>query len=416
MNTRLKYVFVILMSFACLSIFGQQPKKVATQGQSQSTSLQQTLNKQQETILQLQEDNAAMQKQLEKMEKEVELYREDVRSKISELDETLSRWLNILSIIMGLIGIVFGVVIPVILNYRNEKYIDKMLSDTKDEATSATKQAEKAEKLSTQIQSEVSSITKQVTDAKEQAEVATEQAKQAKQSLAEIEELKNHVSTLENKIYNDAIAAEKAAKEAEASKLFTQAFAEKDLQKAIELYTQAIELVPYDTDSYNNRGCIKNNMGNYKGALEDFNKAIDILYKNEIIRKERTSNGAYKTIVLNKNAANIFNNRAFTLKSLGHYNDALNDIGIAIEYYPDFHYFETRGEIYYAMGKYNEAISDFAQALNLNPKDIDSYTKRAECYRKLAETEQNPEKKADLIANIEADEKKAESLKNENKS
>ena len=41
----------------------------------------------------------------------------------------------------------------------------------------------------------------------------------------------------------------------------------------------------------------------------------------------------------------------------------------------------------------------------------DAYENRAKCFRNLAESEEDPTKKAELIAKAEADEKKAESLK-----
>ena len=46
---------------------------------------------------------------------------------------------------------------------------------------------------------------------------------------------------------------------------------------------------------------------------------------------------------------------------------------------------------------------------------INAYINRALFYKKVAESEVSPLKKADLIAKAEADEKKAESLKKEEK-
>ena len=70
----------------------------------------------------------------------------------------------------------------------------------------------------------------------------------------------------------------------------------------------------------------------------------------------------------------------------------------------------TRGEIYMAKGNLPESLSDFSFALLLNENLKEAYVNRALCYRKLAETEEDPTKKAELIAIAEADEKKAEAL------
>ena len=77
----------------------------------------------------------------------------------------------------------------------------------------------------------------------------------------------------------------------------------------------------------------------------------------------------------------------------------------------NYDYFDSRGEILMTMGKLNEAIEDLNYALSKNIDFVPSLENRAKCYRKLAEAEQDETKKADLIAKAEADEKKADSLK-----
>jgi uncharacterized membrane protein len=183
MKTR--YTLAVLMLLFCLSFFGQQPKIVSIQGQPQKTSTQVTTN-QQESIKQLQAENEAMKAQLDRMEKEIELYRGDVRAKVADFNDDLSQWLTIMGIMMAVVGIA----IPVIFNYRNEKSMEKMLEDVKKQASSAEAKAKDA----------------------------TTQGEQAKKAVEDIEELKKHVTSIEEDINKDAIAAEKAAKEAKKSK------------------------------------------------------------------------------------------------------------------------------------------------------------------------------------------------------
>ena len=63
------------------------------------------------------------------------------------------------------------------------------------------------------------------------------------------------------------------------------------------------------------------------------------------------------------------------------------------------------------MKNYEKAISSYTNALKLNPFDIDSLDNRAKCYRNLAEKEEEPTKKAELIAKAEEDEKNADSFR-----
>ena len=93
------------------------------------------------------------------------------------------------------------------------------------------------------------------------------------------------------------------------------------------------------------------------------------------------------------------------------FNKALADVNHSIDLGGGYVSFITKGEIYIAMEKYSDAIELFTQALLYNEKGKESFEYRAKCYRRLAETEPDEEKKAQLIAKAEVDEKKAESLK-----
>ena len=419
-----RHILAVLMLLVCLSIFGQQPKSVPMQGQPQKTSTQVATN-QQELILQLQAENEAMQKQLEKMEKEIELYRGDVRTKISELDYAQDRWLTMLTIIMGLIGVVLGVGAPLFINRDNSKRLEtrfsEMKEDLRNQVQTATDQATKAQQALDEMKPQVHAMT-------EQAMVATQYAREAKQAVVDVEKLKEQVSKIQEKINQDTIAAEKAAKEAKAIQFFTQALNEKTSIKELELYNQAIELYPDFLEAYNNRGILKSKMGDYAGAIADYDKAINLnandaeLYANRgVVKynmgdKEGALEDFCKALEIKPDFANAYNNRAFTLLALGKYEKALRDVNVAIEKAPQNHcYYDTRGQIYMAMDRNEDALIDINHALSLNANYIDALKSRSKCYRKLAEAEQDSAKKADLIAKAEADEKKVGSLKKEDK-
>lgn len=349
-----KQLITIFMILACFNVFGQQAKKEsAPQNDAQKEliqNLQSRIDNQQEMILPLQTDNQAMQKQMVALENDVELYREDVRAKISEMNANMALWVGVLTIVMAILG----VAIPLILNKKNEKNVEKLLEDAKKEATDAKKQAQ-----------------------------------QAKQAVANIEELKEQVSQIQDKINEDILSAEKAANRAKASELFAQALSEKNKNKAIELYNKSIELNPNYVDAINNRGVVKYELENYKSAIEDYNKAIE----------------------LDPNYSMAYNNKAFALMKIGELNTALDIVNDALLINGnEFAYWDTKGEILLNMENYHEAIRMYTKALSLNNNSKPSLLNRAKCYRKLAEKEQDLAKKADFIAKAEADEEKAKSL------
>ena len=480
---RPRNILAILTMFVCLSIFGQQTKTVSPQ----ETTVE-TITHQQGAILQLQAENEAMQKQMDKMEKEIEFYREDVRTKVAELEASESRWTAWICLFVTLLAGGLGVAVPFFINNRNDKHL------------------------------------------KEQLKVATEKTEKAEKALAYIEELKTHISTIEKKINEYSIAAEKAAKKAKASQLFTEAFSKEDSSIAIKLYTEAINLNPDFVEAYNNRGALKYkegdfsnamsdydkaislkpdyaeaynnravlklNMGDQEGAMTDYNKAISLKpqyaeaynnrgnlkcqkgdtlgamadydmaislkpdyaeaynnrgslkslkedflgaiadYGKAISLKSDYAEAYYrrgflksrmddhlgaisdynKVIFLIPDYARAYNNRAITFLALGKYVEALDDANTAIEKEKTNHlFYDTRGEVLMKMDRNEDALIDFDKALSLDANFIESLENRAKCYRKLAEKEQDPATKAIWVAKAKADEKKVESLKNDNR-
>ena len=390
-----RYTLAVLMFLVCLCVLGQRSKIVPIQGQPQTTSKQVTTN-QQETIKQLQAENELMKGRLDRMEKEIELYREDVRAKEVAINDNHGHWLTLLSIIIGaivsILGIGLGVVSPILLNIRNNKKHEEIIESVRTE-------------LKTQIES------------------AANDAKSAKDSLSEVTALKESIEAIKKNIDNSKKKAERAAKRAMTSKLFAQAVSEKNSAKAMELYSKILEIEPNIAEVYNNRGILRKDLNDKEGALQDYNKAIELdpnyamAYNNRgNLRSDMNDNeGALqdynKAIELAPNNASKYNNRADLYLKMNDFDKALADVNHSIDLGGGYVSFITKGEIYIAMEKYSDAIELFTQALLYNEKGKESFEYRAKCYRRLAETEPDEEKKAQLIAKAEVDEKKAESLK-----
>ncbi|WP_375509532.1 tetratricopeptide repeat protein [uncultured Nostoc sp.] len=99
-------------------------------------------------------------------------------------------------------------------------------------------------------------------------------------------------------------------------------------------------------------GVNKYDAGNYEGAVEDFNQAIELDPKNAL----------------------AYNRRGDAYYRLGDYEQAQADSSQAILLNPqDANAYFDRGFALSELGKYKEAIADYTQAINLNSEDAFAY-------------------------------------------
>ncbi|NOX48633.1 MAG: tetratricopeptide repeat protein, partial [Chlorobi bacterium] len=195
-------------------------------------------------------------------------------------------------------------------------------------------------------------------------------------------------------------------------------------QDDLHFYSDIIEKYPTAEVAYTNRGVIRQDKGNYKGALSDFNHAIKInpnSYKNFANRaavytklnnykkaktdyekshslkpgslmvlsnlgyaklQTRDFNGAIKDFntVLEKQPQNTeaLNNRGTAKFSLGNFNAAIQDYSLAIRYDSAFaNAWFNRGLASLNSNKIDEAIRDFSTCIKLNQKHVEAYSNRA---------------------------------------
>ena len=164
---------------------------------------------------------------------------------------------------------------------------------------------------------------------------------------------------------------------------------EKKYKEALDCYSKAIEIDPIREDAIMYRALVKKDLKDFSGAKKDLERAISF----------------------NPSSSEAHNNYADLLIEIGDLDTALLHANQSILLDDsEYVHFLTRGEIYMAMLKYNEAVIDFNNAINLNDKYKESYEKRAKCYRKLAEQEQDEQQKADYLNKAKADEDKAKEL------
>lgn len=316
-----RILIATIMLVFCVSTFAQTAKKPSASSVKTIAEKVQALETNTEKqFLLLQEENKVLKDQLQKMESEIALYREDVRTETSRMNTNMADWLTILTIVIGVIAAVPGIAAPLYLNNRNDKLQKKKL-DTLQEQINAAK-----------------------------ADAAS-----AKQSLVDVEKLKAEITSINQAIEASEKAAKKSANEAMASKLFAEALAEQDKNKAIELYSQVIQLDESNAGAYNNRGAIKIELGNSDGAIEDFNKAIE----------------------LEPNDAGAYNNRGNSKMRIGDINGALDDYNKAAELSPkEKGIYQNRAMLKQKLKDYNGAIADYNQAIELDPKNAELYNNR----------------------------------------
>lgn len=103
-------------------------------------------------------------------------------------------------------------------------------------------------------------------------------------------------------------------------------------------------------------GLNKYDAGNYEGAIEDFNQAIELDPRNAL----------------------AYNRRGDAYYRLGDYEQAQADSSQAILLNPqDANAYYDRGFAFSELGKYKEAIADYNQAIKLNSQDVYAYYGRA---------------------------------------
>jgi tetratricopeptide (TPR) repeat protein len=165
-------------------------------------------------------------------------------------------------------------------------------------------------------------------------------------------------------------------------------------RQAIEDYGRAIEIKPDYAEAYINRGVAYSTIGNYRQAIEDYGRAIEIKpdYAEAYINRGNTYNGLgnyrqaiedlNRAITIKPDFAEAYINRGNTYNGLGNYRQAIEDYGRAIEIKPGYYAeaYNNRGAVYSALGNYGQAIEDYGRAIEIKPDYVQAYINRALVY------------------------------------
>ena len=125
-----------------------------------------------------------------------------------------------------------------------------------------------------------------------------------------------------------------------------------DYRGAIQDYNKAIELDPNDHMTYGVRVLAKSKLGDYRGAIEDYNKAIELLGKTNLTDPlDKLLLGEY------------YYNRGVTKSDLGDYRVALQDFNKAIELNPKLaEAYGARGLSKIKLGQKDSGCLDLSKA------------------------------------------------------
>ena len=159
-------------------------------------------------------------------------------------------------------------------------------------------------------------------------------------------------------------------------------------KNSLSLFSDVIEKNPEAGLAYNNRGNIRKEQNDFKAAMEDYNKAIELKYEDAYYNRGILRNiiRDYKNAIEDFNRAltvkldkeKVYNNRGIAKLNLGDFKGAEEDFGKAIEINPQYlNAYNNRGYVRYErLSDFKGSISDFDIAVRLDPKAPDVYTNR----------------------------------------
>ncbi len=138
-----------------------------------------------------------------------------------------------------------------------------------------------------------------------------------------------------------------------------QLFLQGNLEVAIQIYDQALELKPDLAEVWNNRGVALTRLQRYHEAIASYESAIQ----------------------LRDHYADAWNNRGVALGKLHHYDAAILSYQKAIEFKPNYmDAWNNRGFALAKVQKYDEAISAYNKAAKIRPDFYRIWYNKARCY------------------------------------
>jgi tetratricopeptide (TPR) repeat protein len=166
-------------------------------------------------------------------------------------------------------------------------------------------------------------------------------------------------------------------------------WAQQKAERALEDFDKAIELGYKEAHAYTSRGLFHAEMGNYDKAIADYDEALKINPEDlaPVINRAAVhmSRGNYLkaaedyTLVLKvkEKSSSILHQRAIAYKSAGKLAEAAADFSAILEINDkDYQAVMGRGYVHFQQKQYSDAVTDFARAIELNPQDAVAWNNR----------------------------------------
>ena len=171
-----------------------------------------------------------------------------------------------------------------------------------------------------------------------------------------------------------------------------------DYKGAIADYDTAIRLKPDDAIAYYNRGLAKSMLGQHFAAIADYDSAIRLnpddakAYNNRGNAKDDLGQhfaaiADYDSAIrIKPDDATAYYNRGNVKDNLGQHFAAIADYDIAIRLKPDYaKAYYNRGNAKGDLGQHFAAIADYDTAIRLKPDDAKAYYNRGNAKRELGQ-------------------------------
>lgn len=342
------FILMLLMNFATLS-FAQT--KATNKTTPKKPKIEDVLNQQVE-MLNARIDSMTIAHQ-QAMDKVLSETKDNCTSYYDRLDNEMNRMLTKFSWIWGLFGAFIGIVIPVIINKIYERTL-------KDEMTSLKTYVN--QRLKDQDRITASRLREQYNDIEKQIK---EQNKTFGKRFAE------------HKAYIDKVSVEveNYEKSIKINQLLSEAHTilENDSSRAVELYSQVLELDTKNEIALLWRGISYSLLNKGEAALTDLRAALEI--NPYLARAYNNIGNVYVANDMYELAEENYNN---ALKINPQYDVVYRNIAL----------------IYLKQDKdFDKAELNLNKAIEINCEYIEAYVTRSQMYRRMSELEENEELK-----------------------
>ncbi|MHC5933067.1 tetratricopeptide repeat protein [Nostoc sp.] len=180
-----------------------------------------------------------------------------------------------------------------------------------------------------------------------------------------------------------------------------------DYQGAIDDYNQALKINPDYALAYSNRGSARHNLADNQGAIDDYTQALKINpnYTDAYINRGSApynlanNQGAIddynQALKINPDHALAYSGRGVARYILGDNQGAIDDYNQALKINPNYininsNYalaYSNRGNARYNLGDYQGAIDDYNQSLKINPDYALAYSCRGNARYNLGDNQ-----------------------------